>query len=200
MNRRVPVRRMLADMLELVADNYRLAGWRASVWLRRWPRACRDDAEQEALLALVNAAWLWDAAAGMSFTTYAVRAIDQQVIRYLLEHESAGGVFRVPHESVPGPRADAQREARESVCRVSVEALAPLAAPEPEPPAWDAEALERAVARLPGRQREAARLFLGGMSQRQVAGRLGVSKTRAGALRRAAVEALRKTLARKETA
>jgi RNA polymerase sigma factor (sigma-70 family) len=146
-------------------------------------RQFKDDAEarQVAALGFCRAAFKFDAARGVKFSTYAGWHMLAALRRELDHRRAMGrslpeGVYAVeidetnePPDPRPGPGEAA-----------------------PDPSAW----LDRAVAALPGRLREAARLRRQGLGFRGIAAELGVTPQRAHQIWKKALVRLKRRAAR----
>jgi DNA-directed RNA polymerase specialized sigma subunit len=175
----------------LVLDHLDIARWAALAMARRGAALLRapgslEDLEQEARLALVRAAGLWDAARGVPFAHYARRALKHR----LQDVIGPGGVIRLPAGF--GWRAGCAPEpVVEGLPRRLGEEL-PAREPDPGPDPATLAALRRALDSLPPRERQLLTWkFVDGLKGTPLGRRAGVSKSRASRLVRQALARLR---------
>lgn len=153
----------------------------------------RDDIEQEAALALVEAVRDYDPGRGIPFASYALWRVHCRVVDYLRAHGAEANRGAAP--PVPeGEERDSEDEGAGAL-RDALERRRALL----EAPGVDDEAvrnalltqLERAVASLPERDRQVLALYWEeGLSLAEIARVLGVSRARAGEVHRRALRRL----------
>jgi RNA polymerase sigma factor for flagellar operon FliA len=148
-----------------------------------WDRPeLRDDVEQEAALALVEAVRDYDPGRGVPFASYALWRVHCRVVDFLRAHGAEAGRRAAPLGAREDERGTGDEEAgalQDALRRCRDRLAAPGADDEAVRNALLAQ-LERAVASLPDRDRQILALYWEeGLSLAEIARVLGVSRTRA---------------------
>lgn len=161
---------------ERVEANIRLAWWVANKWQAISPEALHDDIESDAMLGLYLAARNFDDANAGTFSTYAVRVIENQII--------TGHRDRL---------ADKRRVHLETTSLETVAGERTYEIPYDEQGFQELE-FRDLIARMHMRERDCLIVWLyygEGLTHQEIADHFGISAQRIGVIVRTAVEVLR---------
>jgi RNA polymerase sigma factor (sigma-70 family) len=171
----------------LAAAYVPLARRLAMPFKRHWPSQY-DEFDSAAMLALVQAAAVWDATRGCRFATFA-------------RHRILGGLRDAVRAACRQPGLGRDRQVIPGGGARELEPLGRVLTAHPEPDVAEtlasAEEFERRVRSLPPSRAEVCRALYGdGLNQVETAQRVGLSQTRVSTLRREALAMLAGTFGR----